>query len=627
MSSGAGASVLLIVGVGTDTHDVSPGNGVCADAVGQCSLRAAIDEVNASSSSLAPFTINIDVATVTLTIPGANENANISGDLDIRQTGKVTIKSKINSVVSGSQLDRVIHARIKTDVTLLGLTIADGSLPFASSLSDVSGGGVLAEGLRFDLRGTTVRNNLADTIGGGVAIKDVGTVNIAASVISNNQVRARKESQSGGGLAAWATAGQGRTMSIDRLDLVGNSIGVPTWVPPTGVFGGASGGGAIVVGYAGHLGGLKVTGNSIDAFPASSGAIGNQYDGAGGGLYLIGGCSGEVPVVTGSSIAGNWVARGVGGGIAFGKTGCSLSTETVSSSLVENNVVRNGAGGGVSFGSFDYPGSHATTLETSVIRGNSANESTAYWNMAGRGSGGGVLSQYSSTSPARIRNSTIQSNTATRGGGGLVIVPISSTATNGMVPSGSGGAQLDNLTIADNVSNSSTPAGTTLPPVLFTASPTGSAGGGGIYIYQSVVLAEHLTLSGNDRTNIWTDGNSTVVKLNRSAIDAPGPLSGTLSCWAFVLFGSGPTLAAPTSTSVNPCGGATQTASLLLGPLAANGGSWAGLTMVAPMTRLPGATSPLRNPANGGCSLTTDQRGAARPLGGPNCDRGSVEVG
>ena len=35
----------------TDAHDVSPGDGVCADSFGFCTLRAAIEESNARSGA------------------------------------------------------------------------------------------------------------------------------------------------------------------------------------------------------------------------------------------------------------------------------------------------------------------------------------------------------------------------------------------------------------------------------------------------------------------------------------------------------------------------------------------------------------------------------------------------
>jgi hypothetical protein len=53
----------------------------------------------------------------------------------------------------------------------------------------------------------------------------------------------------------------------------------------------------------------------------------------------------------------------------------------------------------------------------------------------------------------------------------------------------------------------------------------------------------------------------------------------------------------------------------LLGPLTANGGPTA--------TRMPASDSPARDRA--ACTVVTDQRGVARPIGGA-CDSGAVEL-
>src|SRR5207248_8380105 len=55
-------------------------NGTCATASGQCTLRAAIQEANAQRGA---DTITLPAGTYTLTIPGRNENAAATGDLDI----------------------------------------------------------------------------------------------------------------------------------------------------------------------------------------------------------------------------------------------------------------------------------------------------------------------------------------------------------------------------------------------------------------------------------------------------------------------------------------------------------------------------------------------------------------
>ncbi len=52
----------------TDSIDADPGNGVCADATGLCSLRAAVLEANATSNA---DRIDLPAGTYTLSIPNS----------------------------------------------------------------------------------------------------------------------------------------------------------------------------------------------------------------------------------------------------------------------------------------------------------------------------------------------------------------------------------------------------------------------------------------------------------------------------------------------------------------------------------------------------------------------------
>src|SRR5215210_730587 len=70
----------FVVNTTADTQDAAPGNGVCADGGGACSLRAAITEANALAGA---DTITVPAGTYTTTIAGTNENANANGDFDI----------------------------------------------------------------------------------------------------------------------------------------------------------------------------------------------------------------------------------------------------------------------------------------------------------------------------------------------------------------------------------------------------------------------------------------------------------------------------------------------------------------------------------------------------------------
>jgi CSLREA domain-containing protein len=89
----------IAVNVFTDTPDTAPGDGICADTNGGCSLRAAIMEANAlepgSSITLPSGSFYIDLV-------GAPEDAATSGDLDI--TNSMTI-SGIRNVQAPTIID------------------------------------------------------------------------------------------------------------------------------------------------------------------------------------------------------------------------------------------------------------------------------------------------------------------------------------------------------------------------------------------------------------------------------------------------------------------------------------------------------------------------------------------
>jgi hypothetical protein len=75
----------LSVNATHDAIDANPGDGVCADARGACTLRAAVMEANVGGNG-----IGVMAGTVLLTIPGAGEDAALTGDLDITRAVGIT---------------------------------------------------------------------------------------------------------------------------------------------------------------------------------------------------------------------------------------------------------------------------------------------------------------------------------------------------------------------------------------------------------------------------------------------------------------------------------------------------------------------------------------------------------
>jgi hypothetical protein len=124
------------VNVGTDAVDADPGDGVCEATVGadDCTLRAAIGEANAlQADAIGPApTTTVQLATdVTLSIGGAGEDLNATGDLDL--AAHVTLAGD-GHTVDADGLDRVL------DLTAGSLTVRDVSI--VDGYAPESGGGV-----------------------------------------------------------------------------------------------------------------------------------------------------------------------------------------------------------------------------------------------------------------------------------------------------------------------------------------------------------------------------------------------------------------------------------------------------------------------------------------------------
>ena len=109
----------------TDAVDATPGDGTCATAIGECTLRAAVMEANALGGA---HTINLPAGTYFITIPRSlSSNDDSTGDLDIRSL-EITIAgaSATSTVIDGSLTDRVFRGQTPSSLHLQSLTIQNG---------------------------------------------------------------------------------------------------------------------------------------------------------------------------------------------------------------------------------------------------------------------------------------------------------------------------------------------------------------------------------------------------------------------------------------------------------------------------------------------------------------------
>jgi CSLREA domain-containing protein len=193
------ATTIFNVNSFADEVDANPGDGSCQTASGVCSLRAAIQEANATSNTtdaqgnVQPHIINLPAGTYTLSLTGINEDQAATGDLDI--SGSVNIvgvdangnpnADPSQTIIDGGGIDRVFQ--IMGTVSISNLTVQHGYVDADTNNNVSSGGG-----------------------GGGGGIYNSGSLRIENCVIQNNQVIAATASGAGGGgLQTTGVAGTG----------------------------------------------------------------------------------------------------------------------------------------------------------------------------------------------------------------------------------------------------------------------------------------------------------------------------------------------------------------------------------------------------------------------------------
>ncbi|WP_418316904.1 putative Ig domain-containing protein [Piscinibacter sakaiensis] len=295
------------------------------------SLRWALSQANANAGA---DTIYLLAGTHTLTLVGAGEDFNVSGDLDIRDT--VTIvggsANAADTVVRSTVSDRVF-ALLLGDATLSNLTVSGGSggqqgggistSNFTSlTLNNVvvsgnsgnNGGGIYAFG-SLTMSETRITANTATGIGGGVVVRGITSLNDVE--ISGNS------GTSGGGLYLFSA---GTNVTIDRATISGNTANVGAGI------------------YASN-GGLAATNLTLS---------GNTASGLGGGIYInVGSYSfTDSTIANNSGVSGAGIGNGIatlkntivasntGGNASFQQTSAGWNIDTDGSAIVNGGTNR-----------------------------------------------------------------------------------------------------------------------------------------------------------------------------------------------------------------------------------------------------------------------------------------------
>jgi CSLREA domain-containing protein len=190
----------LVVDSTSDAVDANPGDGTCATAGAQCTLRAAIQEANALTG---PQSVNLPAKTYTLTIAGTGEDAAATGDLDITDDLTITGAAADTTIVDGGALDTVFHVLAGADVEVTGITVTGGSgtgypggihndgtlalsqVAISGNAASSNGGGINNDGT-LTIESSTISGNTAGAHGGGIANRGPATLTMSNTTISGN---------------------------------------------------------------------------------------------------------------------------------------------------------------------------------------------------------------------------------------------------------------------------------------------------------------------------------------------------------------------------------------------------------------------------------------------------------
>ncbi len=377
-SVAAADPVTFSVNSTADAVDDNPGNGVCHTAAGECTLRAAIMEANAIAGTKV---ITLPAGTYTLTIPGANEDFSLMGDLDINTTLTLNGAGAASTIIQAGTttaggIDRVFHVLVGGVATIDSVTITHGK---------ASTGAAILNGGRLTLTHSTVTANDAASdacvVGGpGLAVSDtvitantctgirVSTGTVTNTTVSNNT--------NGGIIAGHAT--------FTNVTVSGNN----------------------------SHGGIFVNAGPVTI--QSSTIVNNTSTGQGGGVYIM------AVAVAGHSIKdtviANNTAEAEGGGIYTAKQ-VIIERSTISGNSSQR-------GGGV------YSDAHAPSdgfslmvwVMNSTISGNTAPEGGGYYNngvqtnmlstTVSGNTGGGVYQALTAGHSLYLANSILANSTS-----------------------------------------------------------------------------------------------------------------------------------------------------------------------------------------------------------------------
>jgi hypothetical protein len=402
--------------------------------------------------------------TYQLTISGADEDAGLTGDLDITQ-GRLEIIGRSRVTINATGLgDRVFQVCSNAFLKLENLNITGGSPGAGSGIfaNGEPGGAILNAGTLF-MNNCVITNNSSgggqsvEGNGGGTGGGDGGGIYNSGSLTMENCLLIGNSAGNG---VDGATGGNGGGIRNDGYCLINNCI---ICMNQSGAGGGPAGNAIGVGGGGGNGGGIYNTGTMIlnqcnvaanfsgQGSSSSSPGIGfigesgtgGGSGGNGGGVFNVGQMQLDSSAIYSNETGGGGGgggSSGYGGGGGDGGNGAGVfnagefigNTSTISTNLCGNggtggggylddggNGGPGGAGGGVCNIGFAKMTSCTIAMNQAGTGGNSGNsyiQSTPPSGGPG-GDGGGIYNNAPSTN-AVIRNTLIALNTVGTGGAG-----------------------------------------------------------------------------------------------------------------------------------------------------------------------------------------------------------------
>lgn len=382
---------------------------------GNCSLREAVQSANTAAAVDAcamPGTTNTIIRLAaggyTLTLAGANEDANQSGDLDLLAAMEFIGQGNRETAIDGASIDRVIHVHTGAVATIKGVTLRNGAAPDGEVIDQAAepgrpGGAIfnsgeltLLESAVTASRAGTGASSPSDYFssdrggdgGDGGGIYNDGTLHVTRSAVLQNTTGSGGEGPCGGGGTGGDGGGiyNGGWMTVTESNIRDNMTGSGGRVVcPPGIFAASSGaGGGIanhavaVVDYSSVIANSTAAGADVFGTHARGGR-----GGPGGGIANTGSLHIDTSTVSGNE-AGNGGSGGVDGGGAGGDGG----------------GIYNAIGGSLAI--------DATTVTQN--RAGVAGESLAGTGGGADGEGGGIAT----TEPLQARNMVVAGNVARR---------------------------------------------------------------------------------------------------------------------------------------------------------------------------------------------------------------------